>query len=75
MTKRNTRIWIGLAIFVTAVAVGCWAARPLAPERLRAEVETLIHVAQARDASAMAEAFGQISKTCIECHRAYLLDP
>jgi hypothetical protein len=39
MTSQRTRIWIGLAIFATAVAVGCWVARPLAPERLRADLE------------------------------------
>jgi uncharacterized protein involved in outer membrane biogenesis len=39
MTKRKARIGIGLAIFAAAVAIGCWVARPLAPERLRAEVE------------------------------------
>jgi hypothetical protein len=39
MKRSKTRIWIGLAIFATAVAAGCWVARPLAPERLRAEVE------------------------------------
>ena len=37
--SRKTRISIGLAISAAAVAVGCWVARPLAPEHLRAEVE------------------------------------
>jgi hypothetical protein len=39
MTGRKTRIWLGLAIFAAAVAVGSWVARPLAQERLRPEVE------------------------------------
>jgi hypothetical protein len=38
MTRKNW-IWIGLAIFATAVAAGFWVAQPLAPERLRVELE------------------------------------
>jgi hypothetical protein len=40
MSRRRTRITLGVAIFLAAALLGVWVGRPLAPARLHAEVET-----------------------------------